>query len=166
MSEEQTPVGPGNVEAMTPQQASHYLENAHPDWTAAVLAGNGPQVKEFQNLVAKRASAGDKIDQVIAGTWEPPQQFGLNVAGVSDRNLMATAKDLKELGISDAAIRELLENKSFSKETLQQVEQLRRERFSDATWVDALLKEGNVECIRELILMGIIRVNGAKQEAA
>lgn len=44
---------------------------ANPEWSKAVLAGSGPQVKELNSLVERKHS-GDKLDEIIAGTATPP----------------------------------------------------------------------------------------------
>jgi hypothetical protein len=140
---------------------------ANPEWTAKMLGGSGPQVKEFQELVAAKmaAPAGDRIDKIINGTIE---RTGFEVATeegqqISTQDQVQSAAWLREAGISDGAIREVLEGRQFTREEYEASKRLSASRYGNADWVSKLLA-GDHDARRELILMNIIKVNGYAEE--
>lgn len=156
MTDQATPAPPS-----TPAEAATCLSELAMDanWSAALLKGNSPQVKEMNNLIALKSS-GDKVDRIIAGTAET--SIGeLNVGGISTANAMRSAAWLKEAGISDGAIKEAFEGKPVTREVFNAVKQLQAERHGDAAWVAKLLS-GDYAAKRDEILMNIVLISPVK----
>jgi hypothetical protein len=148
----------------TPAEASARLNavTANPEWTAKMLAGNGPEVRELHELVAKKAE-GSKLDQIMNGSL-PTGPMQMNEAGVSPANAVASVAWLREASVSDGAVRQLFEGQPVSREEFQAAERLRASRLGDKAWITKLLT-GDHDAKAELALMSIIRVNGQKEAA-
>lgn len=133
-------------------------------WSAKVLAGHGPAVREFQDLVAKK-SGGDKLDQIIAGTAEVPPFETVMGGELSTHNQMLTAGDLRDVGLSDGAIRQVFENKPVSRAEYDAVKRLHGDRLKDADWTKKLLG-GDKVAHRDLLLMQVVLNAGPEKEKA
>ena len=152
----------GSPTPPTPAEATAQLEKlkADPEWTARYLAGNGPEGKQFRDLMAIKSGA-DTIDRIIGGTIEPPQMETVIGGQLSIRNQVGVAADLKQLGISDAATRQLFEGKPVPKAEYDAVERLRADLFSNSDWVKKYL--GDREARRTMTLINIVRAGGVIQ---
>lgn len=149
----------------TPAEAAARLDGlmADPKWASKMLSGNGPEVRELHDLVAKKSS-GDKIDQIIAGTVEPPIFETLHEGQLSTRNVMTSVADLREIGLTDAVIRQAIEGKPVPRAEYAAVKRLHADRLANAEWTAKLLKGGAVER-RELTLMQIVLACGYQDGA-
>ena len=151
---------PGATPA-TPAEASARLDTLakNSDWASGVLTGSGPHVREFQELVAKK-SGGDKLDQILTGTIEPPLFETVMPGELSTRNVMTSVADLREIGLEDATIRQVVEGKPVSRAEHDAVKALKADRLSDKEWRAKFLA-GDRAAVRDMALMNIVIVGGA-----
>jgi hypothetical protein len=90
----------------TPQEAAARIEElkANPEWRDRFLAGNGPQVTEFQNLttIAHSDRQANQIEMAVAG------QLYNGLAGQPAGHMedVATAAMLRDAGLGDDEIRQ------------------------------------------------------------
>ncbi|HEY1982968.1 MAG TPA: hypothetical protein VGH13_23050 [Xanthobacteraceae bacterium] len=130
------------------------------DWTAKVLSGSGPEVKEFHELMAAK-SGGDKISAIIDGSAEV-SSFEVTTGGeLSTYNQMQSAEWLREMGIDDKSIRQILTGAEVSKQEFDAAKTRRSDRMQDAEFVKRWLS-GNREAAREMTLLNIIIASGVK----
>jgi hypothetical protein len=148
--------------APTPAEAGARLETLLADRSFAdrLLKGDGPAVTEFRSLMERKSEAsGDHLTDVIQGTAKAPD-FQLTVDGeLNTRAIMDGAAALREFGVSDGAIRELLENKPVTRAEWDALQHFRRSKLGDQEWSKKLLA-GDYQARKELALMGIISVCG------
>jgi hypothetical protein len=149
------PAGPA-----TSQQAAARLAELRetPEWGARILAQDPTAISEFHAL-SKLVAQSDPIDIIMSG-----EAAGLpNSSRDGQPSLAATAREipaLREAGISDGAIRELLEGRVPSAEEIDAVGRFRNLRHSSKEWVDRYLK-GDAEARRESMLMSMVFDDGA-----
>ena len=125
-----------------------------------MLTGSGPHVREFQELVAKK-SGGDKLDQILTGTIEPPLFETVMPGELSTRNVMTSVADLREIGLEDATIRQVVEGSPVAKAEYDAVKRLHADRLSNQESISKLLKGAAAER-RELTLMQTVLAGGYK----
>ena len=144
----------------TPAEAGAKLDalSKNQDWASKVLTGSGPHVREFNDLIAKK-SGSDKLDQILNGTIEPPILETVMPGELSTRNVMTSVADLREIGLEDAAIRQVVEGKPVSKTEFDAVKRLHADRLGNPEWTAKLLKGGASER-RELTLMQVVLAGG------
>jgi hypothetical protein len=145
---------PPPPEPGTPAEAASMLAALRADraWTDKLLRGDAPQVAEFHRLSAQIAK-GDEITHVMANS---PGLSNLSVDGVPSP--AATAREiqpLREIGLRDEVIEELLRGHVATPEEVRAVSRLRAARHSDPQWVKAYLS-GSAEHRREATLMAIV----------
>jgi hypothetical protein len=139
----------------TSQQAAARLAELRetPEWGAKVLAQDAGALSEFHAL-SKLVSQSDPIDIIMSG-----EAAGLPNTGYNGQpSLSATAKEipaLKESGLSEGVIRELLQGRESTPEEVAAVRKFQTMRHSDKSWVDRLLK-GEYEAAREQRLCSIV----------
>jgi hypothetical protein len=138
----------------TPAAAASRLAALRADraWSDKLLRGDAPQVAEFHRL-SEMVAKGDEITHVMAGS---PGLSNLSVGGVPSP--AATAREiqpLRDVGLSDAVIEELLRGHVATPEEVRAVSRLRAARHSDPQWVKAYLS-GSAEHRREATLMAIV----------
>jgi hypothetical protein len=143
------PAGP------SPQEAASKLATlrADPAWGERVLQSEPTALAESHAL-SRLASQADAVDLVMSGEAEKLPNLGLN----GQPSLAATAREipaLREAGLSDGVIRELLEGRESTAEELSAVRKFQTMRHSDKSWVDRLLK-GEYEAAREQRLCSIV----------
>jgi hypothetical protein len=189
MTEQATPV---DVRSMTPEQAGQHLSKMKldfdlgkaiseagpgrelrarikddPDFRKNFLAGDGKTKAEVANLIAQKidpAAVASKVDQALSGSLSTSGFSHANSPdGVSPQNLLSAVASFREIGISDAAIRELLVGQKTDRETYQRVEQLRTELLRDPEWRARWLAGGELER-QQAVLFSIVRVNGFKRD--
>jgi hypothetical protein len=99
-------------------------------------------------------SQSDPIDIIMSGEAAGLPNTGFN----GQPSLASTAREipaLREAGISDGAIKEMLEGRVPSPEEIDAVGRFRNLRHSDKGWVDRYLK-GDAEARRESMLMSMV----------
>ncbi len=103
---------------LTPEQATAKLAEAR---------------RLFTSLTEMAASATDRLDNVLAGKAEP-QQFEITrrVHPLSTRDLQSGVEDLRERGIDDDVIREIMSDRVASKAEHDEVKEFQRKRIGDA----------------------------------
>jgi hypothetical protein len=145
---------PPPPEPGTPAEAASMLAALRADrgWTDRLLRGDGPQVAEFHRL-SEMVAKGDEITHVMANS---PGLSNTSVDGVPSP--AATAREipaLRDAGLSDAVIEELLRGHVATPEEVRAVKRLKAARHSDPVWVKAYLS-GSAEHRREATLMAIV----------
>ncbi len=156
MTESYTPAAP----PATPAEAGAKLDalSKNQDWASKVLTGSGPHVREFNDLIAKK-SGSDKLDQVIAGTAEVPLVDLVTDRQLSTYNQLIAAADLREIGVSDSAIRQIFEKKPVSRAEYDAVKALKADRLADKEWRAKYMANDRV-AVRDMALMNIVIVGG------
>jgi hypothetical protein len=139
----------------TPQEAASKLASLRADsaWGDRVLKSEPGALKEFHEL-SRLASQADAVDLVMSGEAEKLPNLGLN----GQPSLAATAREipaLREAGLSDGVIRELLSGRESTAEELSAVRKFQTMRHSDKSWVDRYLK-GDFDAVREARLIAAV----------
>jgi hypothetical protein len=122
-------------------------------WGDKVLSQDAAALKEFHEL-SQMASQADAVDLIMSGQAESLPNTGHN----GQPSLAATAREipaLREAGISDGAIRELLEGRESTADELSAVRKFQAMRHSDRSWVDRYLK-GEFDAVREARLIASV----------
>ena len=135
---------------------------------ARMLAGNGPEASEFRSLMEAKSgppTGEDRIAQIINGSIERPSFETVSDGELSIQNQISSAAWLKEAGISEGAIREVLEGRRCTRAEYDAAKQLGASRMKNAEWVKKLLA-GDHDARRELLLLGIIKTAGYEEKAA
>jgi hypothetical protein len=148
------------------QQAGAKLDALGKDeaWRGKLLSGDGPTVKQFHELMAAKSGEGNRVDQIVAGTAEVPA-IQTTEGGVPIAAAMRAAADLRELGLSDDAIKQLLNSESVTEAEYRAVKKLRADLLADKDFVSALLS-GNREALRDLLYANVVIVGGYGEKAA
>jgi hypothetical protein len=106
------------------------------------------------------AKAGtDRLGQIIAGTAEVPMIETVTAGQLSTYNQMLSAADLREIGVSDSAIRQLFEGKPVSRAEHDAVKALKADRLSDKEWRAKYLANDRA-AVRDMALMNTVIVGG------
>ena len=144
----------------TPAEAGAKLDalSKNSDWASKVLTGSGPHVREFHDLVGKKSGA-DKLDQIIAGTAEVPLVDLVTDGQLSTYNQLIAAADLREIGVSDTAIRQVFEKKPVSFAEYNAVKGIKADRLADKEWRAKYMANDRV-AVRDMALMNIVIVGG------
>jgi|SRR6185437_128602 len=150
----------------TPAEAKARLDalSKDPKWRGDYLAGNGEARREFGSLTEMVARAESRIDEVMNGTGPAPMmEVTTPEHPFTTAELRSAVDGLREIGLGDDVIRQVLEDYEVSPEERRAVENLRRDRMADAEWTKKLLA-GDHKAKRELTLMSIVlssKVRGA-----
>ncbi len=155
---------------LTPADATTRLDSLLTDnaWVGRLLAGNGPEASEFRQLMTAKAgppTGEDRIAQIINGSIEPPPFETLFDGELSTRDQASSAAWLKEAGVSEAAVREVLEGRRCTRAEYDAAKQFGASRMKNAEWVKRLLA-GDHDAQREMILLSIIKTAGYEEKAA
>jgi hypothetical protein len=147
-----TPAAP--APPATPSEAASRLAVLREDKTFGekLLSADAPTLAEFRSLT-KLIASGDDIDLAMSGDPNLPDSGGdgkLSLAKVA-----GAIPDLRDSGLSDGVIRELLSGRQSTPEELTAVKRLQTMRHSDPTWVKAYLS-GQFEQVRESRLMSAV----------
>lgn len=162
-----TPLSAEDIAAMTPADAASQLERrvTDSDFRSRWLSGSGPHVQEANALIARKLSGGDRLDQIIAGTAEVSPFEATTGGELSTYNQMQAAGWLKDLGISDTAIREAFEGKPVPREQYDWVMNLKADLESNPEFLKRYFK-GEREAVRKMMLCNIVKTCGFQQAAA
>jgi hypothetical protein len=124
-----------------------------PEWGAKVLAQDPSALSEFHAL-SKLVAQSNPIDIVMSG-----EAAGLPDTGYNGQpSLAAAAREvpaLRESGLSDDVIKELLSGRESTPQELDAVKRFKAMRHSSKDWVDRYLK-GDHEAVRESRLMSMV----------
>ena len=164
---EQAPATPLAPPATPAEAVTRLAElQANSEWAAKVISKTDgyAEKQEFASLIALKASD-DNFDAVINGTATPPEIELVSDGKMSVRNTMASAADLRQIGIEDNQIKRLLKGEPLSPEDFKVVEQFKTAKLGDAEFVKKLLA-GGAEEARLLNLWSIYRVLGQKEQAS
>jgi hypothetical protein len=144
----------------TPAEASTRLDQlkSDPAWRDGFLSGSGPQAREYQDLTAL-AAKGDKVDLAMAGVLAdgPWQESG-------HLEMIAATKMFRELGISDATIKQTLTDYQVTQREHDAVAKWKADRMRDSEWVKKWLS-GEGEHARDMMLANIALTSTIKKEA-
>ncbi len=147
---------PPSISPQTPAQARALLaqRSADPDFLRELEAGNADTKKEFARLTELIAQA-DPAADAIAGI-DPQDIVNTTIEGeISQRATLSATADLRDAGIPDGAIEELLTGRPVSAAEVKFTKKFQAMRHGDPKWVERLLS-GDYEARRELTLMTII----------
>jgi hypothetical protein len=138
----------------TPAEAATRLAGLREDksWAEKLLGKDAATLTEFHSL-SKLISQGSDIDRVMSG--EP----GLPDLGIDGKLSLAKVAgeipSLRESGLSDDVIKELLSGRESTPQELDAVKRFKAMRHSSKEWVDRYLK-GDHEAVRESRLMSMV----------
>ena len=151
-----TATAPADIANLTPSEASERLtaRSADKGWRSKVLAGNGPEVQEFQALSAKRDEA-SRIDAALSGAEPAGIEMTSDENPLTVRQMATAAGWLREDGLSDATVRQVLEGGPVSKEEHRVAEQTLSRLMGDKQWA-AKLMGGDIGAQRDHRLLHII----------
>jgi hypothetical protein len=141
-------------------QAKAHLETLSndPQWRASFLRGDQSARNEFATLTA-RAAAGDPTTEALAGDLPPPgvmEITGSAVGGkIPSRTLAGEVDALRQAGVSDGAIAQLLDGYAMSPHEVEAVSRLKAMRLGDPEFVARYLKGGWSE-VREMRLIAAV----------
>jgi hypothetical protein len=145
------PANPG-----TPVEASARLAflTKDPAWREKVLAGDAATRQEMDSLT-KMVAEGDPTDGILAGVV-PETMVEFQTPGVASYLEMAAAVPmLRNAGLRDEVIREILTDKKVGRREHEMTRLLQAEKMGDAEWRQRLLS-GDFVARRELTLMSTI----------
>jgi hypothetical protein len=144
----------------TPAEAATRLDQlkSDPAWRDGFLSGSGPQAREYRDLTAL-AAKGDKVDLAMAGVLAdgPWQESG-------HLQMIAATTMFRELGISDATIKQTLSDYEVSQQEHDVVAKWKADRMRDSEWVKKWLS-GEGEQARDMMLANIVLTSTIKKEA-
>jgi hypothetical protein len=139
----------------TPSEAASRLAGLREDksWADKLLLGkDAATLAEFHSL-SKLIASGDDIDLAMSGDPNLPDS---GVDGKLSLAKVASAiPDLRDSGLSDGVIKELLGGRQSTPEELTAVKRLQTMRHSDPNWVKAYLS-GRFEQVRESRLISAV----------
>lgn len=121
-------------------------------WRENYLAGRVEERREFDALTQLVAS-GNQADFAMAGI--KPEGHIDGGPGAALRDQIAQVPIMRAAGISEGAIRQLLEDRKVSQQEYDAVKQLQTARHGDPDWVRKLLS-GDHAAKRESLLMSIV----------
>jgi hypothetical protein len=128
-------------------------------WANGVLAGNGPHVAEFKSLTGIIAG-GDNVDRAMAGVRED------GIFQSSEHAQMIAATNMfREIGISDAVIRQALTDYEVTAQEYAMVEKWKADRMGDSEWVKKYLA-GERQQTRDMMLADIVLSSSIKKDSA
>ncbi|MGC1324251.1 MAG: hypothetical protein WA850_00760 [Xanthobacteraceae bacterium] len=146
--------------SIAPADAAAKLDSliANPEFRTKLLASGAAETRQFHELMAAK-SGSDKLDQVIAGTAEVPLVDLVTDGQLSTYNQMIAAADLRGIGVSDTAIRQVFEKKPVSRAEWDAVKGIKADRLADKEWRAKYMANDRV-AVRDMALMNIVIVGG------
>jgi hypothetical protein len=134
---------------------------ADPEWGKRYLAGDVATRKTFDELTeAIAAGGGGDADLALIG--HHPDGHIDSGNGATLRDMISAVPELREAGVPDDVIKQVLEDRPVSRTERAMTEQLLRERMGNAEWRQKLMS-GDFAVKRENLLMSVIlasRVDG------
>jgi len=158
------------ISQMSPQEASAQLDKLMntAKWVTRLEAGEARAKEEFTALCSVKAGA-DRVGEILAGNDAPlPFQTTIGESaggdGLTDADLRIAVKTLRAAGVNDDSVRQAIEGKPVTKAERRMVEDFKRSREGDPTWIKALF-DGDLEARREHALMAIVLAAPVKEAA-
>lgn len=150
----------------TAAEATTQLEalKANPEFSAKYLRGDGPAVRQFNDLLAIKSGA-DVLDRVVDGTIEAPMIETVTDGQISISKQLTVAATLKELGIERGAVKQVLSGDGVSAEEFAAAQALKADLMGDPDFVKRYLAGSRAE-VRKMTLVGIVLSNGIREKAA
>jgi hypothetical protein len=110
-------------------------------WRDRLDAGDSATRDEWKALIAAEAGADrsddPRLDGILSGeTATPPSFESLTSGQLSTASLIEAVRQMKELGISDAAIKDAVNGGKISRAEYDMVRRFQAERESDRSWVE------------------------------
>jgi hypothetical protein len=135
---------------------------ADPEWGRKYLAGDVATRKTFDELTeAIAAGGGGDADLALIG--HHPDGHIDSGNGATLRDMIAAVPELREAGVPDDVIKQVLEDRPVSRAERAMTEQLLRERMGDAEWRQKLMS-GDYAVKRENLLMSVILASHVEGE--
>jgi hypothetical protein len=130
---------PPSATPTSPREARQRLEALGSDvaWQERYAAGDIAARDEFQKLTEMVAGDKDPIPGLLRGE-APPNEVKISGATTS-REMAVAIAHLREDGITDPQIHELLSDKACTPEEIAAVQRLQTELHGTAAWVQKLL---------------------------
>lgn len=129
------------------------------EWADKFLKGHSPQVKEFKALQEVAAKA-DNVDKAMAGVLDDaPFQSSGHLA------MVAATSMFREIGISDAVIRQTLTDQEVTQAEYDAVSKWKADHLRDHEWTKRYLA-GDGDQVRDMLLANIVLSSKIKQSAA
>lgn len=154
---DQTAAADLNVSNLSVVEATARLDGlrANSEWAGKFLGGNQAARREHDHLAQIIANGGpaDTIDAIMAGT--PPAQAVTGDGLPNYREMAAAAAEFRAVGISDAAIRQVLTEQKISRAEQDMARAWLADHKSNAEWRGKLLA-GDNEARRQFTLASII----------
>ncbi len=167
------------IAAMTPEQATAALQERHaaykaasaapaspeqtlladPTWRSRYLAGGVIERQQMQEALTAKLGAGDRLDQVIAGTAPVHEIETVSDGALTTFKQMVAAADLRALGISPEATRQLFEGRPVPKSEYDAVMKFKADLLSNKEWVEKY-RNRDRDAVRQMILCNIVKVGG------
>jgi hypothetical protein len=158
------------VQEITQEQAAQATARlaelkAQPEWNAKLVSMTDgyAEKKEFKALMEASskdaAKGGDRLDKIIAGTAEIPIAETTVAGQISTFNTMQTAADLREVGLTDPQIKQVLSGEQVSKAEYEKIRILRIDRMGNKEFTTKLFA-GDAQTRREFVLMNTVMANG------
>jgi hypothetical protein len=143
--------------------AHHRLEalKATPDWADKLLKGDATARGEF-DVLTKTISEGSKADLALLGIL-PDNYIEVDNAGASLRDQISSIPQLREAGLGDDVIRQVLSDQPVSRAEYRMVQQLQHERMSTREWREKLAA-GDFATKRESLLMSVVLASKTIEE--
>jgi hypothetical protein len=138
----------------TPTEAATRLAERRADrsWGEKLISQDASTVAEFHAL-AKKASEGNDLDLMILAAPDMPD---LNIDGtLSPKKIAGEIGSLRESGLSDDVIKELLTGRTSTVAEVDAVKRFKAMRHSSKEWVDRYLA-GDHDARRESMLMSMV----------
>jgi hypothetical protein len=139
---------------LTPAEAASKLATLRTDnaWGDRVLKGDPGALKELRDL-SQIISTGSDLDVLILTAQDAPD---LNIEGkLSPKKVAGEIPALRESGLSDDVIKELLSGRESTPQEVDAVKRFKALRHGSPEWVDRFLK-GDHDAVRESRLMSIV----------
>jgi hypothetical protein len=151
--------GTSGATPTTPAEAKARLAalSKDPKWRGDYLAGNVEARQEFGSLTEMAAQAESRLDDVLAGRGEATMmEVTTPEHPLTTRELAAAVASLREDGLSDATIRQVINGEPVSREEQRIAEQAIARLMGDKEWT-AKLMAGGVAERRDFQLLCIIK---------
>jgi hypothetical protein len=127
--------------APSPAEAAATLDARMQDevWRSAMLKGSGPEVAEMKALVAAKITnnpdaESQRLDAIIDGSADSTQLETVYDGALSSGKMKIVASDLKNIGVSEASIKEFFSGHKYSKEIVAAAAEYARRSLADPAW--------------------------------
>jgi hypothetical protein len=144
---------------LSPAEAASKLAElrGNAEWGDRVLKSDPGALAEMRSL-AKQVAEGGDLDAMIVAAADQPDT---NVNGeLSLRKVAGEIPSLRESGLSDDVIKELLSGRESTPQEVDAVKRFKAMRHGSKEWVDRYLK-GDHDAVRESRLMSMVLLAAA-----